>query len=138
MKIAFEEPSGDGAKAVWEGLKENNRRITGRPEPQEFSWVIRTEDGAVVGGLNAIVHWDMLLIHQLWLDESLRGKGMGRELMLKAHAEGLKRGATKALLDTNDWQAPGFYEKLGYTVFGTHTYNKGRYTTFFMIKEPLA
>jgi ribosomal protein S18 acetylase RimI-like enzyme len=138
MKIDFEEPSGDGAKAVWQGLVESNRRIAGRPEPQAFSWVVRNDAGEVIGGLNAIVHWDKLVVDHLWLDESLRGKGLGRELMLKAHAEGLKRGATKALLDTNDWQAPGFYEKLGYMVFGSHSYNGGRYMTFFMIKEPLA
>jgi ribosomal protein S18 acetylase RimI-like enzyme len=32
--------------------------------------------------------------------------------------EGKKRGATFAYTDTFTWQAPGFYEKIGYTIYG--------------------
>jgi ribosomal protein S18 acetylase RimI-like enzyme len=54
----------------------------------------------------------------LWVDESLRGQGWGRKLMAAAEEEGIKRGCTLSYTNTFSWQAPGFYEKIGYTLYG--------------------
>lgn len=45
------------------------------------------------------------------------GKVVGRALMLEAEREAVRRGCTQAFLETLSFQALGFYEKLGYTVF---------------------
>lgn len=48
----------------------------------------------------------------------MRGNNYGTRLMELAEKEGIKRGCTLAYTDTFTWQAPGFYEKLGYTLYG--------------------
>ncbi len=120
--VTLEAPPTPAAKLIWEGLKDHNRRAVGRPEPQPFALVVRV-DGGVLGGINAQVHWDVLFVDQVWLDEGLRGRGLGAKLLAEAEREGVARGAVKAILDTNDWQAPGFYAKYGYREFGRYTYD---------------
>lgn len=136
LRIDLEVAADDTAATIREGLIGFNRRAVGRPDPQPFSLAVR-EGGTIVGGINAIVHWDVIFIEHVWVSDALRGRGLGRDLMAQAEAEGARRGAVKAILDTNDWQAPGFYAKLGYVPFGTYTYDAGRKTCILLVKEPL-
>ena len=75
--------------------------------------------GAVVGGLIGRTHSirEWLEISILWVEEALRGQGLGR-LVQQAEQEAMARGCRYARLATSDFQAPGFYEKMGYTVYG--------------------
>lgn len=47
-----------------------------------------------------------------------RGRRYGRRLMEAAEQEGHTRGADIAYLSTFSFQAPAFYERLGYRSFG--------------------
>lgn len=116
------------------GLLNHNRKTVNRPEPHTFSIVVRDE-GKLVGGINATVPWDVLFIEHVWLDEPYRGQGRGREIMALAQAEGVRLGAVKAILDTNDWQAPGFYAKLGYTPMGAYTYDGDTKECILLVKD---
>ena len=74
--------------------------------------------GRVVGGLVGGTIWGWLEIGVLWVDDPHRGRGLGRELMKRAEDEGRRRGCFAARLSTWDFQAPGLYERLGYTLYG--------------------
>jgi GNAT superfamily N-acetyltransferase len=74
--------------------------------------------GNVGAGVVAETGLGWLFIHGLWVLPSLRGQGLGRMIMAEAHAKARQRGCHAALVDTMDWQARPFYEKLGYQVFG--------------------
>jgi len=52
-----------------------------------------------------------------WVDEAARGKDHGRRLMREAERVARKRGAALVYLNTFTFQAPEFYEKLGYRRF---------------------
>lgn len=134
MKIDLQRGADAPAEAIRQGLLNHNRKTVNRPEPETFSIVVR-EGEAIVGGINATAHWDVLFIEHVWLDESLRGRGLGRDLMAQAEAEGVRLGAVKAMLDTNDWQAPGFYAKLGYRPMGTYTYDNDSKECILLIKD---
>jgi GNAT superfamily N-acetyltransferase len=54
----------------------------------------------------------------LFVDETSRGAGVGGDLLARAEALGLERGATHAYLDTFSFQAEPFYAARGYAVFG--------------------
>jgi ribosomal protein S18 acetylase RimI-like enzyme len=77
-------------------------------------------EGAVVGGLIGRTHhiptW--LEITVLWVDEATRGQGLGRQLMERAEEEARARGCRAARTATSDFSAPGFYERLGYRLYG--------------------
>ncbi len=58
------------------------------------------------------------------------GKGIGRRLMGDAEMRALERGCHSAWVDTFSFQAPGFYPRLGYTVFGELDYPPGHKRIF--------
>ena len=76
----------------------------------------------VAAGLAGETYCGWLFIRYLWVSESLRGRGVGRELMVHAEARARDRGCHSAWVDTFSFQAPGFYEKLGYEEFGRLDY----------------
>jgi GNAT superfamily N-acetyltransferase len=76
------------------------------------------ESDEIVGGLHGSTLFSYLHVDLLFVPESMRGIGMGRKLMMQAEAEAVRRGCHGASLDTFSFQARGFYERLGYSVFG--------------------
>jgi len=82
--------------------------------PARFFW----QTGLLVGGLNGGTTWNWLYVSHLWIKEAYRGLGVGKDLLTGAEAEGRRRGVAGAHLTTASFQARGFYEKLGYHVFG--------------------
>jgi GNAT superfamily N-acetyltransferase len=103
---------------IWTGLREFN--LLHAPPPNHTPLVITIQDGqgGIVGGLDGGTSWNWLHVDSLWLREELRGQGYGERLMRAAETEALRRGCEHAMVDTFDFQAPGFYEKLGYVVWG--------------------
>jgi hypothetical protein len=55
--------------------------------------------------------------------------------MSQAEREAIRRGCRGAWLDTFSFQARGFYERLGYTVFGTIAGCPPGHSRFFLKKD---
>jgi GNAT superfamily N-acetyltransferase len=102
-------------------------------EYSEFVAALKTETGEVKGGIYANAWSGMLSIKWLWIDEAHRGVGHGRALMDAAETEGRRLGCTAVWLDTFEFQARPFYEKLGYELFGTLDFPAG-FKRYFMKK----
>lgn len=96
---------------------------------------IRDAQGTVVGGLTGGTYWGWLYVARLWIAEHLRGQDYGSRLLAEAEQEALRRGCHHAYLDTQDFQAPPFYQKHGYTVFGVLENMPIGYTRYSMQKE---
>jgi GNAT superfamily N-acetyltransferase len=80
--------------------------------------VFLRRNGEVVGGAYGDTHYGWLFLSEFWLDEALRGRGWGRRLIESFEAEGIRRGCSRAWVDTYGFQAPKVYERLGYLEFG--------------------
>jgi GNAT superfamily N-acetyltransferase len=88
------------------------------------------EGKSVVAGLAGETYSGWLFIRYLWVSDALRGRGIGRKLMADAEARALERSCHSAYVDTFSFQAPGFYPKLGYEVFGELDYPPGHKRIF--------
>ena len=98
-----------------------------------------TDDvGTVVGGLWGSTGYAWLYVELLVVPAPQRGSGVGTRLLAMAESEALARGCTSAWLDTFEFQARGFYERLGYACFGELTDYPPGYARFFMRKSLVA
>jgi len=96
---------------------------------------VRNASGAIVGGLWGATAYGWLFTQLLVVPESSRGHGLGRRIMLLAEAEATNRGCHAAWLDTFEFQAKAFYERIGYECFGAlPDFPKGS-TRYFMRKD---
>ena len=112
-------PSRQTLQVIAEGLQAYNF-AHGLTEPEEFALALKTEDGAIKGGIFAQVLLGALFIKWFWIEEAQRGGGYGRALMAAAEAEGRRRGCTIVWLDTYDFQArPENLEKMTFQPDGT-------------------
>ncbi|HWA94583.1 MAG TPA: GNAT family N-acetyltransferase [Terracidiphilus sp.] len=93
------------------------------------------ESGEVLGGLLGSTSYAHLHVDAVFIPESLRGLGFGKKLMCWAEEEARKRGCVGAWLDTFSFQARGFYEKLGYEVFGELADNPPGHTRYILKKS---
>ncbi|HEV7278024.1 MAG TPA: GNAT family N-acetyltransferase [Devosiaceae bacterium] len=75
--------------------------------------------GDIVGGLTGYALYDWLFVQFLAVPETLRGQNFGSRLMQRAEDWAREQGLAGMWLDTFDFQARPFYEKLGFEVFGT-------------------
>lgn len=81
--------------------------------------VFRDGEAAPCGGLLGHRYAGWLQVLMFWLPEDMRRRGLGSDLLRRAEAWAREAGCVGAYLDTFDWQALPFYEKLGYRRFGT-------------------
>ena len=102
--------------------------------PETFCVVVRDEKRTLKGGAAGVVNMGLVYVHALWLDDELRGKGVGRRVMLALEEEARRRGASRAALDTYDFQARDFYEHLGYRVYGALAYPAG-VEQYYLVKD---
>jgi GNAT superfamily N-acetyltransferase len=87
---------------------------------QTFAVFLREKDSEkIIGGLWGRSAYAWFVVELLFVPEPLRGKGLGSLLMEKAEHAAIERGCVGIWLDSFSFQAPKFYERLGYAVFGT-------------------
>lgn len=80
--------------------------------------VVKDAEGTVLGGLFCDTFLHSLYIDVLWVDERIRGQGYGKALIDEAERLARSHGCTLAHTCTFSYQAPDFYQRQGYTVFG--------------------
>lgn len=115
-----DDPSEADRAAVMDVLRTFNRAHAHRTRLPDFAVLLRDPDsGAAIGGLIAEDSYGWAFIRYLVVPEHCRGQGLGSRLMAEAEAIAKARGHVGIWLDTYDFQARPFYEKLGYEVFGT-------------------
>jgi GNAT superfamily N-acetyltransferase len=135
VKIAIESPPEKATLTdLGAGLRRYNESFTGPSEAIEYVVTLRDAYGKFLGGVYCDLYWSALFVKWVWLDDSARKHGYGAKLLADAEAEGRKRGATMAHLDTFSFQARGFYEKYGYRVFGTLDYPGANIQRHYMSK----
>jgi ribosomal protein S18 acetylase RimI-like enzyme len=123
------------AEFIQEKLNQYNLRFAPPDNHQAMTLLARDQADNIIAGLVGVTYWGWLHIEDLWVDESLRQKGIGQQLLHAAEAAALWRGCRYSHLETHTFQALGFYEKYGYQVFGELPDLPDGYTKFFLKKD---
>ncbi len=119
FKVVLDEnPDKFDIKFLRDKLVEYNLAQTRGFDDKVLAIFIRDSNYRIAGGLYGFSWGGWLEIKYLWIREDLRRKGYGKKLLETAENEGKARGCKWILLDTFSFQAPEFYKKFGYQVFG--------------------
>jgi GNAT superfamily N-acetyltransferase len=121
-------PDPDRRKEVEERLIETNterapilQALEARGERHERSLEVYALDGQeqLVGGFVGSTWARWLHVDLLWIADSERGAGLGRQLLARAEALArAERDCAHARVESWSFQAPGFYLKQGYRQVG--------------------
>jgi GNAT superfamily N-acetyltransferase len=109
----------EAQKIIGEGLNAYNDAIVGYADRMPLTVTVRDGDsGEVLGGISGRTSLGLMFIDTVYLPESLRGQDVGTRMLAMAEEEGRRRGCKNGVLYTISFQAPRFYERLGWRVFG--------------------
>lgn len=100
---------------------------------QPVGFLITGSAGETIGGLTGYVLFDWLFVQFLAVPESLRGEGIGAELLERAESWARERSLVGMWLDTFAFGAPAFYRKHGFTEFAAiEDHPRGARRHFFL------
>jgi GNAT superfamily N-acetyltransferase len=110
-----------------------------RPEnlPSHPLAVYAYDGDELVGGAcgRTVDVWRWLTVDLMWVDDVLRGRGLGRALLGRLEEEARLRGCDWSKLNTWDFQAPDFYTRCGYVEYGREVDYPPGHTNFLLRKD---
>ena len=113
-------PDAAADRVIGEGLRRFNLEQRGIDDGRRLAVVATDgETNVVLGGLTGRTSLGLLFVDLFFLPQRLRRGGLGGRILKMAEDEARRRGCSAALLYTISFQAPAFYERHGYRVFGT-------------------
>lgn len=77
------------------------------------------EDEKLIGGAVGIIQFGWYFLEELWIDEKYRGENIGTMLIEKIEKYAKENNLLGVRMETWNFQAKGFYEKMGYKVYAT-------------------
>lgn len=101
-----------------ERIEESNLDVTGITNVEEIALQIKDSGGQIIAGLSGYTWGGACVIRHLWIVAAHRKLGLGRRLMAAAETRAQERGCSQIVLSSHSFQAPQFYEKLGFARTG--------------------
>jgi GNAT superfamily N-acetyltransferase len=136
--MSSDSPSEEEAGFIHDRLEEHNREQTNGEydEPgTEISLVLKGPEGIVVGGITASTVLRVMHLEALWVAKEHRKQGHGSRLVLQAERIGFERGCIASQTQSFSFQAPGFYQKIGYQVLGIYDGYPDGITEYTLMKR---
>lgn len=125
MQIKIEQNNEDKFKEyVLNGLVENNKRkcewfrenSSKSEEPKNF---LAFDGDKIIGGAIGYINYNWYFLDLLWIEEAYRDKDIGTTLINNIEEYAQKENLTGVRMETWNFQAKGFYEKMGYKIYAT-------------------
>ncbi|WP_353095165.1 GNAT family N-acetyltransferase [Tissierella praeacuta] len=110
----------------------NSRYIT---DSEDLSYCIENENGECIAGIVASRDMDCITVDYLFVDDAYRKNGYGSKLLTYLEEQAIRLDVKRIILNTFGFQAPAFYEKQGYQLFGKIEPCFNDYGQYFFKKE---
>jgi ribosomal protein S18 acetylase RimI-like enzyme len=118
----------------YEGLREYNLRFV-RGDVAPFSAALENDKKEIIGGIKGMSRWGRFNIETLWVHDKYRKIGLGKKLIIIAENEAKRRKCSGIDLDTFSFQAPAFYERMGFKKIGKIGKYQNGFQRIFYSKE---
>ncbi len=135
FRLAIKEPSVEEKNYLENNINQFNIHLTGIPFGGEVAVLAYDGQDRLIGGANGFQWGDSFTVEFLWLEEPWRGLDLGSQIMQAIEQQAAQRDCKQLFLDTYNFQAIGFYQKLGYEVVGKIENFPTPYTHYFLKKD---
>jgi ribosomal protein S18 acetylase RimI-like enzyme len=115
-------------------LKQFNELHIGPYERKPYVIYIENDDAVIIGGLKGDILENVCSVHTVWVHENYRHKGLGSRLFKQLEDFAKMHRCEFIQLDTAEFQAKSFYEKIGFSEVAQLLHNFKSYTTYIMRK----
>jgi len=134
--ILTDAPDDEARRVIDGGLADYNAAQAGSRDWRPLAVLARDPlHGRIIGGILGRTSLGLLFVELVFLPEVCRGRGVGTRMVQMAEEEARRRGCRAAVLITISFQAPGFYERLGWREFGRIACDPPGTARIFMTKE---
>jgi ribosomal protein S18 acetylase RimI-like enzyme len=100
--------------AIEDRIYDHNSYATGRDDASGLGFVIRDEEGQMIGVAAGYTWSGASELKQVWVDEAYRRHGYARALLNAFIGEARSRGVRRIWVASYNFQAPEMYEKAGF------------------------
>jgi GNAT superfamily N-acetyltransferase len=123
-------------EAIGGGLKKFNEEQSGISDALPLAVILKDPDGGeTLGGAIGRTSLGLLFLDLFFLPQTLRGAGLGTQILRMFEDEGRRRGCRSAMLYTISFQAPEFYARNGWQRFGEIPRDPPGTSRIFMTKS---
>jgi ribosomal protein S18 acetylase RimI-like enzyme len=116
-------------------MMEFNATFFGKHTPKPFTIYINDSNHQLIAGVTGFYYHKYARIDYAWVHEAYRKQGLGKQLFARLERFLSEKHCQFIQLDTFDFQAKPFYEKLGFHCVGTISKWVGDHDCYFMRKE---
>jgi ribosomal protein S18 acetylase RimI-like enzyme len=128
------DPEPQDVKYLEDQINHFNVVTTGITDDRLLSLFPRDEHNEIIAGIFGWTWGGTCEVRSLWVQESWRGQGLGKKLLLTVEDKAIKRGCHQVVLDTHSFQSPDFYQKLGYEIIGRHDHYPLNHQKYYLRK----
>jgi ribosomal protein S18 acetylase RimI-like enzyme len=128
-------PASADVQFLEDRLYEYNAQQTGVDDGQWLAIFLRDEQGTIQAGLKGWTWCGSCYIQSVWVHPDRRGHNIGTHLLQAAEQEARTRGCQQIVLDSYSFQAPGFYQKLGFEVFAILEEHPRNHRNYYLRKR---
>jgi GNAT superfamily N-acetyltransferase len=133
--VVNERPNEKDVQELKQHLRDYNVTHANSDDGYGIAIFLRDEQHQMVAGISGWLWGECLEIDYVWVQETLRGQGIGKRLLITMEEAVIKRGCRQITLETFSFQAPEFYQNLGYNIFGVIEGFGNRFRKFYMQKR---
>ena len=114
-----DQPTHNDETIIAQGLGDFSEQQAGYRDARPLAALLKDpETGATLGGMIGRTSYGLLFINTVYLPADQRGQDIGSRLLAMMEREAIARGCKAGFLLTITFQAPGFYQRHGWTEFG--------------------